>query len=40
MCNKYTIIVLKVEAEACFEGHGGAGEITCISFFFLIKVEN
>ncbi len=25
--------VLKVEAEARFEGHGGSSEITCILFF-------
>ncbi len=30
--------MLKVEAEAQFEGHRGAREITCI--FFLIRVEN
>ncbi len=29
------LIVPKVEAEALFEGHGGASEITCI--FFLNK---
>ncbi len=31
--------VLKVEAEARFEGHGGTSEITCI-FIFLIRVKN
>ncbi len=37
MCDKYKnrLLVLKVEAEAGFEGHGGASEITCI--FFLNK---
>ncbi len=30
--------VLRVEAEARFEGHGGARAITCI-FFFLWKIK-
>ncbi len=30
--------VLKVEAEARFEGHGGASMITCI-FVFFIRME-
>ncbi len=37
MCDT-KLFVLKMEAEACFEGHGGASEITCI--FFLIRLEN
>ncbi len=31
--------VLKVEAEACFEGHGGTREITCIFIFFNKSVK-